>query len=145
MRSESIASRHWRSNSGSFAFANCSKRSNRTLRATHFQDFDAPTDLNVAHSAPSCSKTRIFARLSFPILEAGSSAGRTSEPERTFGVSNRGSMSAKAGFEAMMEGKDKVIAASLRSKLEGVMGEVLPETVKARIQAGQTKPGSAKH
>jgi short-subunit dehydrogenase len=51
---------------------------------------------------------------------------------------------AKMGFEAMMAGKDKVIAASLKSKLEGIAGEVLPETLKARMQARQTKPGSVK-
>jgi short-subunit dehydrogenase len=49
---------------------------------------------------------------------------------------------AKKGFEAMMAGKDKVIAASVKSKLEGLAGELLPETVKARMQAAQTKPGS---
>ena len=52
---------------------------------------------------------------------------------------------AKAGFEAMMKGKDKVIAASFKSKVEGIVGEVLPETVKAAMQAKQSKPGSAKH
>ncbi|HLL20844.1 MAG TPA: SDR family NAD(P)-dependent oxidoreductase, partial [Kofleriaceae bacterium] len=52
---------------------------------------------------------------------------------------------AKAGFDAMMKGKDKVIAASFMSKMEGVMGEVLPETTKAALQARQTKPGTAKH
>jgi short-subunit dehydrogenase len=49
---------------------------------------------------------------------------------------------AKKGFDAMMAGKDKVIAASLKSKLEGIAGEVLPEPLKAKMQAGQTKPGS---
>jgi uncharacterized protein len=51
---------------------------------------------------------------------------------------------AKKGFEAMMAGKDKVIAASVRSKLEGIAGEILPETVKARTQASQARPGSGK-
>lgn len=50
---------------------------------------------------------------------------------------------AKQGFEAMMAGKDKVIAASLKSKLEGIAGEVLPETMKARMQGKQARPGSA--
>ncbi|HEU4613391.1 MAG TPA: SDR family NAD(P)-dependent oxidoreductase [Kofleriaceae bacterium] len=50
---------------------------------------------------------------------------------------------AKKGFEAMMAGKDKVIAASLKSRLEGIAGEVLPETMKARMQGSQTRPGSA--
>lgn len=49
---------------------------------------------------------------------------------------------AKKGFEAMMAGKDKVIAASLKSKLEGLAGEILPEPTKAKMQGGQTRPGS---
>lgn len=49
---------------------------------------------------------------------------------------------ARKGFGAMMAGKDKVIVASVKSKLEGLAGELLPETVKARMQAGQTKPGT---
>lgn len=51
---------------------------------------------------------------------------------------------ARKGFEAMMDGKDKIIVAGLKSKLEGIAGELLPETVKARMQAMETKPGSAK-
>jgi hypothetical protein len=49
---------------------------------------------------------------------------------------------AKQGFEAMMKGKDSVIAASLKSKLQGLAHEILPETAKARVQAAQAKPGS---
>jgi len=49
---------------------------------------------------------------------------------------------AKRGFEAMMAGKDKVIAASFKAKLEGLAGELLPEPTKAKMQGGQTKPGS---
>jgi short-subunit dehydrogenase len=52
---------------------------------------------------------------------------------------------AKEGFDAMMAGKDKVVAASFKSTMEGWMGEVLPERLKARIQASQLKPGTAKH
>ncbi len=51
---------------------------------------------------------------------------------------------ARKGFEAMLAGKDKVIAAGFKSKLEGIAGEILPETLKARMQASQSKPGSAK-
>jgi uncharacterized protein len=52
---------------------------------------------------------------------------------------------ARKGFEAMMAGKDKIIAANIKSKIEGIMGELLPEPLKAKLQATQTKPGSAKH
>jgi len=52
---------------------------------------------------------------------------------------------AKQGFEAMMAGKDSVLAGSLASKVGGLMNEILPETVKAAQAGKTTKPGSAKH
>lgn len=52
---------------------------------------------------------------------------------------------AKEGFEAMMAGKESVIASSLKSKAFGLAHEVLPEQMKAKAQAAQTKPGSGKH
>jgi short-subunit dehydrogenase len=51
---------------------------------------------------------------------------------------------AKQGFAAMMAGKDSVLGGSLKSKIEGLMNEVLPETIKAAQAGKQTKPGSAK-
>jgi len=51
---------------------------------------------------------------------------------------------ARQGFEAMIAGKDSVLAGSFKSKAEGVMHEVLPETVKAAQAGKQTRPGSAK-
>jgi short-subunit dehydrogenase len=49
---------------------------------------------------------------------------------------------AKQGFDAMMAGKDSVLGGGIKSKLEGLMNEVLPETVKAAQAAKTTKPGS---
>lgn len=51
---------------------------------------------------------------------------------------------AKQGFEAMMAGKDSVLAGSLRTRIEGLMNEVLPETVKAAEAGKRSRPGSAK-
>ena len=51
---------------------------------------------------------------------------------------------ARAGFEAMMAGKDSVYAASIKSKVMGLAGEVLPETTKAKLHGAQTRPGSGK-
>jgi hypothetical protein len=45
----------------------------------------------------------------------------------------------------MMAGKDSVLGGSFKSKVEGMMNEVLPETVKAAQAGKQTRPGSAKH
>lgn len=50
---------------------------------------------------------------------------------------------ARAGFEAMMAGKDSVIAASGRSKMTGLANEILPETVNAKMAAKQHKPRNA--
>jgi uncharacterized protein len=47
---------------------------------------------------------------------------------------------AKEGFEAMMAGKDSVIAGSMKSKRAGLANEILPETVKASMAAKQHKP-----
>ncbi len=47
---------------------------------------------------------------------------------------------AKDGFEAMMAGKDSVIAGSTKSKLTGLANEILPETTKAKMAAKQHKP-----
>lgn len=51
---------------------------------------------------------------------------------------------ARNGFEAMMAGKDSVLGGSFKSKVEGMMNEVLPETTKASQAGKQTRPGSAK-
>jgi short-subunit dehydrogenase len=49
---------------------------------------------------------------------------------------------ARRGFEAMMAGKAHVVAASFARRLERVVGELLPQTIKARLQARQTRPGT---
>ncbi|MGE0404101.1 MAG: SDR family NAD(P)-dependent oxidoreductase [Kofleriaceae bacterium] len=51
---------------------------------------------------------------------------------------------AKQGFEAMMDGKSSVLGGGIKSRMEGMMNEVLPETVKAAQVGKQTEPGSAK-
>lgn len=51
---------------------------------------------------------------------------------------------AKNGFAAMMDGKSSVLGGGLKSKVEGLMNEILPETVKAAQAGKQTAPGSGK-
>lgn len=54
------------------------------------------------------------------------------------------SLVAKNGFRAMMDGKDSVLGGGFKSKVAGLMNEILPETVKAAQTGKQTAPGSAK-
>ena len=49
---------------------------------------------------------------------------------------------AREGFEALMGGKDHVIAGSAKNKAQAAAGRVLPETKKAAVHARETEPGS---
>ena len=51
---------------------------------------------------------------------------------------------AKQGFEALMAGKDHVIAGSLMTKAQGRMAKVMPDTAIAQMHRGMAEPGSAK-
>ena len=51
---------------------------------------------------------------------------------------------AKQGFEALMAGKDHVIAGSLKTKLMGNVAKVTPDTVTAQLHRGMAEPESMK-
>jgi short-subunit dehydrogenase len=50
---------------------------------------------------------------------------------------------AKQGFEALMAGKDAIVAGSIKTKLQGNVSKVLPDTVNAELHRQLTEPGSA--
>jgi uncharacterized protein len=50
---------------------------------------------------------------------------------------------ARKGFEALMKGKDHVVAAMFKEKAEIVAGQVTPETIKAQQHRKLSEPGSA--
>lgn len=50
---------------------------------------------------------------------------------------------ARAGFAALMAGDERVVAASLTTKLQGRGSRLLPDSVKARIHRRMSEPGSA--
>ncbi len=49
---------------------------------------------------------------------------------------------ARDGFEALMAGKDQVVAGSLKNKAQTAAGKTLPDTVTAGMTAKLTEPGS---
>ncbi|MBW4515584.1 MAG: SDR family NAD(P)-dependent oxidoreductase [Timaviella obliquedivisa GSE-PSE-MK23-08B] len=51
---------------------------------------------------------------------------------------------AKQGFEALMSGKDGILAESLMTKVQGAVSKVLPDTVKAEANRLLNEPGSGK-
>jgi short-subunit dehydrogenase len=50
---------------------------------------------------------------------------------------------ARDGFEALMKGKDHVVAGNLKEKVQVAVGQVMPETFKANQHRKMTEPGSA--
>lgn len=50
---------------------------------------------------------------------------------------------AKQGFEALMAGQDDIIAGSLKTKLQGNISKVLPDTANAEMHRQLSEPGSA--
>jgi short-subunit dehydrogenase len=51
---------------------------------------------------------------------------------------------ARMGFEALMDGDERVVASSLKTKLQGRASRVLPDSVKAKVQGAASEPGSGK-
>jgi hypothetical protein len=51
---------------------------------------------------------------------------------------------ARLGFEALMTGEERVIAASLKTKLQGRGSRFIPDSVKAEMHRKMAEPGSAK-
>ncbi len=49
---------------------------------------------------------------------------------------------ARQGFEALMAGKDKTVAGSLKTKAQGVANKVLPDSLKAEAHRTMAEPGS---
>jgi len=47
---------------------------------------------------------------------------------------------ARAGYEALMEGKERVVAASLMTKAQGRLGRFLPDSAKAAVHGKMAKP-----
>lgn len=50
---------------------------------------------------------------------------------------------AKQGYDALMKGKDKVIAGGMSTKAQGAAAKVLPDSVKAGMHRSMAEPGSA--
>ena len=51
---------------------------------------------------------------------------------------------ARAGFEALMEGKERAVAASLSSRLQGRGSRFMPDRAKAAMHRRMAEPGSGK-
>ncbi len=91
------------------------------------------TGITVTALMPGATETNFFHRAGLDDTKVGQS--KKDDPAQV----------AKDGYDAMLDGKDHVVAHSAKTRIMEWMLEFLPETLKAEMHAKQAEPGSAKH
>jgi uncharacterized protein len=89
------------------------------------------TNVTVTALQPGATETNFFHRAGMDDTRLGTQ--RKSDPADV----------ARKGFEALMKGKDHVVAAMFKEKAELVAGQVIPDTIKAQQHRKLSEPGSA--
>ena len=88
------------------------------------------TGVSVTVLMPSMTETNFFKRAEMMDTKAGTA--NKDDP----------AVVAKAGFDALMAGKDKVTP-TLKNKVMGAVADLLPDAVAAKVHRGLSEPGSA--
>jgi short-subunit dehydrogenase len=90
------------------------------------------TGVTVTSLMPGPTDTEFFERAD--MLDTRVGAGEKVDPADV----------ARDGFEALMAGDERVVSASLTTKVQARAGRVLPDSVKAEMHRKMAEPGSAK-
>jgi len=90
------------------------------------------TQITITALMPGPTDTNFFERANLEDTKVG--AGEKDDPAEV----------AKEGFEALMAGKDHVIAGSFKNTVQATTAHVLPDTVLAEQHRKTAEPGSAK-
>ena len=88
------------------------------------------TGVTVTALQPGPTDTDFFHRAGLDDSDSGTKGKKESEPGDV----------ARQGFEAMMSGKDHVYSASLKTKLEGALMNLVPGVVKGKMHDEMAKP-----
>ena len=89
------------------------------------------TGVSVTVLMPSVTDTNFFHRAEMDDTKAGASNSKD-DP----------AMVAKAGFDALMTGKDKVVP-GIKNKVMAAIADALPDAAAAKVHRGMSEPGSA--
>lgn len=89
------------------------------------------TGITVTALQPGATDTHFFERAHMMDTKAGT--GKKDDPADV----------AKDGFEALMAGRDHVIAGSLKNNLQAGMAKLMPQAQAAAVHARDVRPGSA--
>jgi uncharacterized protein len=88
------------------------------------------TGVTVTVLMPGPTDTEFFERAGMEDTKVGS--GKKDDPAEV----------ARDGFEALMDGKDHVVAGSMKNKVMATMNKVMPESAKASAHRRMSEPGS---
>jgi short-subunit dehydrogenase len=88
------------------------------------------TGVTVTALMPGPTETEFFDRAGMQDTKVG--ASKKDDPAEV----------AREGFEALMAGKDHVVAGSFRNKAQATAAKVMPETTKAAMHGRMAEPGS---
>jgi short-subunit dehydrogenase len=89
------------------------------------------TGIAITALMPGATETEFFERADMEDTEVG--AGEKDDPAEV----------ARQGFDALMAGKERVVAGSFKNKAQVAAGRVLPDSVKAEKHREMAEPGSA--
>jgi short-subunit dehydrogenase len=89
------------------------------------------TGITVTSLMPGATETEFFERAEMEDTEVG--AGEKDDPAEV----------ARQGFDALMAGKERVVAGAFKNKAQVAAGRVLPDSVKAEKHREMAEPGSA--
>jgi short-subunit dehydrogenase len=90
------------------------------------------TNVTITSLMPGPTETQFFARADMLDTKVGAS-----DKDDAADV-------ARAGYEALMNGDERVVAASLTTKLQGRFSRLLPDSLKADLHRSMAEPRSAK-
>jgi uncharacterized protein len=89
------------------------------------------TGVTITVLQPGATETNFFRRAGMEDTKVG--AGKKDDPADV----------AKQGFEALMAGKDHIVAGSLKNRIQDAAAQVMPEPAKAAAHRKLSEPGSA--
>jgi short-subunit dehydrogenase len=115
---------------GSYQAAyNASNSFLQTSAAAIRNEFKA-TGVTITALMPGPTETEICARAGMADTKVGS------------GEKDDRAEVGRQGFEALMAGKEKVVAGSLKNKLQTAVAGVIPDSTKAKMHRKMAEPGS---
>lgn len=93
------------------------------------------TDITFTILMPGATNTNFFHRAHMDDTKAGTSMKKGNDPVKV----------AQQGFDALMEGKERVFSESILTKIQGLALKIMPTKAKAQIHRKMSEPGTGTH